>query len=135
MAGSRGSIIWRAICKGAFTLEIWPDKSKFVLTQIVFDPWSEKLLFSAQGGLRWGNFSPRIGIMESQIGAGIDYYVLKDRVRLSLEGLDFYRSQSPQVRFRAKFAPFKYLHLILGLDDFTLASNREVFFGLEFIFQ
>jgi len=121
--------------KGAFTLEIWPDKSKFVLTQIVFDPWSEKLLFSAQGGLRWGNFSPRIGIMESQIGAGIDYYVLKDRVRLSLEGLDFYRSQSPQVRFRAKFAPFKYLHLILGLDDFTLASNREVFFGLEFIFQ
>ncbi len=121
--------------KGAFTLELWPENDKLVLTQIVYDPWSEKLLFSAQGGLRWGNFSPRIGIMESKIGAGIDYYTLKDRLRFSLEGLDFYRNQSPQVRFRAKYAPFQYFHLILGLDDFTLAANREVFLGLEFGFK
>ncbi len=73
--------------------------------------------------------------MESKIGAGIDYYTLKDRLRLSLEGLDFYRNQSPQVRFRARYAPFEYLYLILGVDDFTLAENREVFFGLAIGFK
>jgi virulence factor Mce-like protein len=123
------------VLKGYFTLEIWPAKKNFFLTQIVYDPWIEKLLFSAQGGLRWGNFAPRIGIMESKIGAGIDYYTLKDRLRISLEGFDFYRSQSPQIRIRARYAPFKYFQLLLGLDDFTLASNREVFFGLEFGFK
>ncbi|MGD8535545.1 MAG: MlaD family protein [Candidatus Aminicenantes bacterium] len=121
--------------KGYFTLEIWPEDDKFVLSQIVYDPWTEKLLFSAQGGLRWGNFAPRLGIMESKIGAGIDYYTLKDRLRFSLEGLDFYRNQSPQVRFRARYSPFKYFQLLLGLDDFTLALNREVFFGIEFGFK
>ncbi len=121
--------------KGAFTLEIWPKDDKFVLSQIIYDPWSEKLLFSAQGGLRWGNFAPRLGIMESKIGAAIDYYALKDKMRLSLEGFDFYRSQSPRVRFRARYAPFQYFHFILGLDDFTLASTREVFFGLEVGFK
>jgi virulence factor Mce-like protein len=121
--------------KGAFTLEIWPESDTLILTQIVYDPWTEKLLFSAQGGLRWGNFSPRIGILESTIGAGIDYYTLNDRLRFSLEGLDFYRNQSPKVRFHARFAPFKYFHIILGLDDFTLAANREMFFGLAFGFK
>lgn len=121
--------------KGAFTLEIWPKDDRFVLSQIIYDPWSEKLLFSAQGGLRWGNFAPRLGIMESKIGAAIDYYALKDKMRLSLEGFDFYRSQSPRVRFRARYAPFQYFHFILGLDDFTLASTREVFFGLEVGFK
>ncbi len=121
--------------KGAFTLEIWPKGDRFVLSQIVYDPWSEKLLFSAQGGLRLGNFAPRLGIMESKIGAGIDYYVLKDRIRLSLEGLDFYRNQSPQIRFRARYSPFRYFYLLLGVDDFTLAANREVFFGLAVGFK
>lgn len=121
--------------KGAFNLEIWPEKDKFIFTQLLYDPWSEKLLFSAQGGLRWGNFAPRMGIMESKIGAAIDYYTLKDKLRLSLEGFDFYRSQSPRVRFRARYAPFKYFHLLLGLDDFTLASSREVFFGLAVGFK
>lgn len=120
--------------KGYFTLGIWPGKNKFILTQIIYDPWTEQLLYSAQGGLRWGNFAPRIGIMESKIGAGIDYYALKDRLRFSLEGFDFYRNQSPHVRVRARYAPLKYLYLLIGLDDFTLASNREVFFGLEFGF-
>lgn len=121
--------------KGAISLEIWPKDDRFVISQIVYDPWTEKLLFSAQGGLRWGNFAPRLGIMESTIGAGIDYYALKDRLRLSLEGFDFYRNQSPKVRFRARYAPLEYFYLILGVDDFTLASNREVFFGLAVGFK
>lgn len=120
--------------KGSFTLGLWVAKDKLLLTQIIYDPWQEQLLYSLQGGFRWGNFSPRIGIMESKMGAGIDYYVLKDRLKFSLEGFDFDRDPQPQFRFRTRVTTLKYLHLILGLDDFTFSSNREVFFGLEFGF-
>lgn len=126
--------------KGYFTLGIWPADNKFFLAQIIYDPWSEQLLYSAQTGLRWGNLSPRIGIMESKVGAGIDYYALKDRFKLSVEGFDLDRRPPPQLnlhphfRIRTRFSAFKYFHLLLGLDDFTLAANREVFFGMEFGF-
>ncbi len=122
------------LLKGYFSLGFWPAKNKFFLAQIIYDPWQDDLLYSAQGGLRWGNFSPRIGIMESEVGAGVDYYAIKDRVVLSIEGYDFFRDSQPHLRLRTSFAPVRHLYLILGLDDFTLASNREVFFGLEFGF-
>ncbi len=122
------------LLKGYFSLGFWPAKNKFFLAQIIYDPWQDDLLYSAQGGLRWGNFSPRIGIMESEVGAGVDYYAIKDRVVLSIEGYDFFRDSQPHLRLRTSFAPIRHLYLILGLDDFTLASNREVFFGLEFGF-
>ncbi|MBA7629795.1 hypothetical protein ES703_37299 [subsurface metagenome] len=120
--------------KGSFTLGLWVAKDKLLLTQIIYDPWQEQLLYSLQGGLRWGNFSPRIGIMESKMGAGIDYYALKDRLKFSLEGFDFDRDPQPHFRFRTRVTTLKYLYLLLGLDDFTFSSNREVFFGLEFGF-
>ena len=120
--------------KGYFSLSLWPAKDKFFLAQIIYDPWLDDLFYSAQGGLRWGDFSPRIGIMESKVGAGVDYYAIKDRVVLSLEAYDFFRDSQPHFRLRTSFAPLKHLYLVLGLDDFALASNREIFFGLEFGF-
>ena len=122
------------LLKGYFTLGLWVAQDKLLLTQIIYDPWTEQLLYSVQGGLRWGNFSPRIGIMESKVGAGIDYYAFKDRLMFSLEGFDFDRNPQPQFRFRTRVTTLKFLHLLLGLDDFTFSTNREVFFGLEFGF-
>ena len=122
------------LIKGTFTLGVWPAENKFFLAQIVYDPWLEQAQYSVQVGLRWRNFAPRIGIMESKMGAGIDYYAFKDRLKFSLESFDFDRTPHPQFRLRARYAAFKYFHFLLGLDDFIIASNREVFFGLEFWF-
>jgi hypothetical protein len=72
--------------------------------------------------------------MESKVGAGIDFYALKDRLRFSFEGFDFDRDPQPQFRFRTRVTTLKYLHLLLGLDDFAFSANREVFFGLQFGF-
>ena len=47
-----------------------------------------------------------------------------------MEGLDFNRATSPVFRAFARFFPQKNVYLILGLEDFTLAAKREVFFGL-----
>jgi hypothetical protein len=60
----------------------------------------------------------------------VDYYVLNDRVRLSLESFNFNRHPRPQFRFLTKYTLHKNVYFVLGLDDFTLAAKREFFFGL-----
>lgn len=116
--------------KGYLTLSFWPTADKYLLGQIIRDPFLDKFTYSLQGGMRFGDFSPRAGIMESEIGIGIDYYALKDRLRFSLESYDFNRDPRPQFRVFASFYASKFVYLVLGLHDFSISSNREVFFGL-----
>jgi len=121
--------------KGYLSLILWPDSTKFFLAEIVRDPWQDKFTYSAQAGVRWGDFVPRAGIIESSFGAGVDYYLAQDRLRLSLESFSLNRRPRPHFRFWTQYALYKYFYLVLGVDDFTLASTREVFFGLSFRFQ
>jgi hypothetical protein len=118
------------LIKGYLTLSLWPSSDKFVLGQIIHDPFVDRFTYSAQGGMRFGDFSPRAGIMESEFGVGLDYYALRDRLRLSLESYDFNRHPRPQFRIFASFYASKFLYLLLGLNDFSISDNREVFFGL-----
>ena len=116
--------------KGFLNLGLWYKNRAFFLGQIVDDPVADKFVYSAQGGMRFGAFAPRAGIIESEFGAGLDYYALKDRLVLSVEGQDFNRDSSPVFRTFARYFPHKNVYLILGLEDFTLTAKREVFFGL-----
>lgn len=115
--------------KPTLTLWLWPMADKFIMTQAIRDPWLEKFTYSAQAGLRWRNLSPRAGIIESKFGAGLDYYLVADRLRFSLEGYDFNRQPRPRFKLWTQYAVSKYLYILLGVDDFTLAPKREVFFG------
>jgi len=121
--------------KGYLSLALWPDSQKFILAQIVQDPWQDKFTYSAQAGVRWRNFAPRAGIIESHFGAGVDYYLVQDKLRLSLESFDLNRSPRPQFRLWTQYALYEYFYLVFGINDFTLASEREIFFGLSFRFQ
>jgi phospholipid/cholesterol/gamma-HCH transport system substrate-binding protein len=103
---------------------------KLFLAGIAHDPWQDRFVYSLQGGLRWGGLAPRAGIIESEFGAGVDYYALKDRLAVGVEGFDFGRDPGPRFRLYGKFYPAKSVFLVAGVDDFTLASGREVFFGL-----
>jgi hypothetical protein len=120
--------------KNYFSLALWSEKKKYLLTQIIHDPWLDKLVFSAQGGMRWGAFSLRAGIMESEIGAGLDYYAVDDRLMFSVESFDFNRPPRPHFRIWTRYTASKYFYLLLGIDDFTLAPKRGIYFGLEFGF-
>jgi phospholipid/cholesterol/gamma-HCH transport system substrate-binding protein len=115
-------------------LGVWPDPDKFLLAQIVHDPWRDRFTFTAQGGIRRGAFAPRVGLLESVLGVGLDVYTLKDRLIFSLESFDFNRDTRPRFRFWTTLAATKYIHLLLGLDDFTLDANREFYLGLRFGF-
>ncbi|UCC39374.1 MAG: MCE family protein [Candidatus Aminicenantes bacterium] len=116
--------------KNYLSFSLWPTKEEFLLAQIIHDPWLDKFTYSAQGGVRWGTFSPRAGIMESKFGLGIDYFVFHDRLKFSIESFDFNRRPRPRFKLWTRYAASKYLYLLLGIDDFTLASRREFFFGL-----
>jgi phospholipid/cholesterol/gamma-HCH transport system substrate-binding protein len=130
-ADVRGEYLARSEAfKGLVTLGLWYKNTAFGLGQVVREPVEDRFTYSLQGGMRWNNFAPRAGIIESEFGAGVDYYALKDRLVLSVEGLDFSRATSPFFRAFARFFPQKNVYLILGLEDFTLAAKREVFFGL-----
>lgn len=120
--------------RGVLSLGLWPAPDKFLLAQIVHDPWGERFTYTAQGGIRQGPFAPRVGLLESELGVGLDIYTLKDRLIFSLEGFDFNRDSRPRFRFWTTLAATKYIHLLLGLDDFTLDTNREFYLGMRFGF-
>ena len=80
--------------------------------------------------MRWGDFASRAGIMQSKIGAAVQYYILKDRLRFSLESYDFNRRPYPYFRFATSFSATKYFYLLFGFDDFASSGLRDFFFGL-----
>lgn len=120
--------------KGSLSFRFWPTSDKFLLAQIIRDPWMEKFVYSAQAGVRWGLFAPRAGILESQFGIGFDLYAFKDRVIFTLEGFDFNRDPRPRFRALTSFAASKYFHVLVGWEDFTLAESREFYLGMRFGF-
>jgi ABC-type transporter Mla subunit MlaD len=122
------------VLKNTFTLDLWSGEREHLLAQVVHDPWQDRFVYSAQGGIRIGPFSPRVGIIESKLGAAVDFYAIRKRLKFSLEGFDFQRSPRPDFRLWSTFSASRRVHLILGLNDFTLVPEREVFFGLEFGF-
>jgi phospholipid/cholesterol/gamma-HCH transport system substrate-binding protein len=117
--------------KNYFTLDTWLTEQKYILAQVIHDPWLDKFVYSSQFGLRWGGTAPRIGIMESKVGAGIDYYAFGDRLKFSLDIFDFNRRPRPHFRFWTRFEASDYINLLVGVDNFTLAPRREIYFGLE----
>jgi virulence factor Mce-like protein len=116
--------------KSYLSFYLWPQSSKFFMGQIVQDPGLDKFTFSLQGGLRWGNFSPRAGIIQSKVGAALDYYILKDLIKFSLESFDFNRHPHPHFRLYMDISASKYFYLHFGLDDFSLPDQRKFFLGL-----
>lgn len=117
------------LLKAMLTFRLWPSQDEYLLAQIIRDPWLDKFTYSAQGGVRWGPVSPRAGIIESKFGAAVDYYAFQDRFMVSFESYDFNRQPRPRLRLWTRFEVSKYLYILLGIEDFTLAPQRELFFG------
>jgi phospholipid/cholesterol/gamma-HCH transport system substrate-binding protein len=116
--------------KSALSLALWLNPKALVLAGVANDPWRDRFTYSLQSGLRWMNFVPRAGIIESEFGAGLDYLAFRDRVVLSLEGFDFNRDRNPRFRLFGRWMPFDHISILLGMDDVIERRAREVFFGI-----
>lgn len=116
--------------KGALSLALWPTSGTYLLGQIVRDPWEDRFTYSLLGGIKLGPFYPRAGILESELGIGLDWYAWQDRLRFSIETYDFNRDPRPRFRFSTSFYATKFFYLLFGLNDFSVSESREMFFGL-----
>jgi phospholipid/cholesterol/gamma-HCH transport system substrate-binding protein len=119
-----------ALFKGTLSFALWPTSDSYLLGQIIRDPWEDRFTYSLQGGLKIGAFFPRAGILESELGIGLDWHAWRDRLRFTLESYDFNRDPRPCFRFLTSFYATKFFYVLFGLDDFSVSDNRELFFGL-----
>jgi phospholipid/cholesterol/gamma-HCH transport system substrate-binding protein len=135
-AGAQGTYYGESeLFKGSLSAGLsWKDRAIFS-AGLTHNPWQDKFVYSLQGGWKFRSLVLRAGLIESKFGAGFDWYLLKERIVLGAEGFDFNRQPRPQFRLYSRVYPAKNIYLLLGLDDFSLASQRELFFGLGFEFR
>ncbi|MDR0746983.1 MAG: MlaD family protein [Helicobacteraceae bacterium] len=95
---------------------------------------------SAQLGKRYGDLLLRAGLLRGTGGAGVDYFTLSDRLKLTLEAYDFnaihdIRGDKAHLRASLRFQPWKFITLTGGYDNF-LNSGADNFFvgaGVHFV--
>ncbi len=143
--------------KGYFYVTLQPRKDKYYILGVVADPAGRievtetttngttrreetrdtDIEFTAQFAKRFEDLTLRIGVTESTFGAGADYFLLNDKLKLSVDAWDFgsdeYKAESPHVRVAADYFLFKHLFLSTGYDN--MFNKRRSFFlggGIRF---
>ncbi|EDM24227.1 MCE family protein [Caminibacter mediatlanticus TB-2] len=99
-----------------------------------------KVFISAQIAKRYENLRVRGGIIENTGGIGVDYYLDKDKVRLSSEIYDFNsendkRGSNPHLNFKATYYYLKHIEMIAGIDNILNNKARSFFLGLGIKFK
>lgn len=118
--------------KSYLTVSLQVGPRSFFLGQVVRDPRQDRFTYTAEGGFRWRDVFAHAGVIESEFGGGVGYLTFDDRLAVNLESFNFNRQPGPHFRLSAKYFPSTHLYLVLGVDDFSVAKKREVFFGLGF---
>ncbi|MBI3755985.1 MAG: MCE family protein, partial [Deltaproteobacteria bacterium] len=158
--GYRGEYLFDASdTKSYISLKLQPKTDKYYLVEIVDDPrgkrrtettettvggtttatkevkTSDSLKFSLQVAKRFKDLTLRGGIIESTGGAGMDYYMFKDRLRFTFEAFDFDKKRNPHLKAGLTFDLNKYFFITGGYDDFVSKlklASPYVGIGLHF---
>jgi phospholipid/cholesterol/gamma-HCH transport system substrate-binding protein len=98
-----------------------------------------KMLFSAQIAKRYGDLEFRTGLIESTVGAGADYYLLNDNLKLSAEIFDFnaendVRGDNAHTKISGRWTFLKHLDIYAGYDNFLNKESENAFVGIGFHF-
>jgi len=98
-----------------------------------------KTYISAQLARRYGDVELRTGFIESTIGAGSDYYMFDDRLKLSAEVFDFnaqndVRGDNAHAKVSGRFTFLKHLDIYAGYDNFLNKESENAFVGVGFHF-
>ena len=96
---------------------------------------SAKLLVSAQIAKRIDDVVLRTGIIENSVGAGVDYYLLNDKLEASAEIFDFnaendIRGNSPHAKVGARYNFLKHIDIYGGYDNFLNEKAKNAYIGM-----
>jgi len=109
-------------------------------TQSVAKDETSKIYFNAEIGKRYQNLLIRGGIIESTGGIGVDYFMYKDRLKLTTDVYDFnsendYRGDKPHIDIKARYLYLKHLEFIAGIDNLINQNARQFFLGIGVKFR
>jgi phospholipid/cholesterol/gamma-HCH transport system substrate-binding protein len=145
--------------KSYFTLELKPKMDQYYIVEVLTDPfgrydqtvsvnngvtsvnetYKDKLKFSLEFAKRWGNLAIRMGIVESEGGAGADWFAFDDKVKFSLDSWNF-NSKEPHnerthVKAGATWNISKLFFMNGGVDNILNVDRRHGFVGLGLRFD
>jgi len=109
-------------------------------TQKLAKDKTSKVYFNAELGKRYDNILIRGGIIENTGGLGVDYFMDKDRIKLTADVYDFngendYRGDNPHIDLKARYLYLKHLEFIAGIDNVINADARQFFLGIGVKFK
>ena len=125
-----------------FSIASMDDYSRFDKSGNVIKPGKHqdsKLLLSAQIAKRYGDVQLRTGLIESSVGAGADYYMFNDRLKVSSEVFDFnakndVRGEKAHTKISGRFTILKHIDFYGGYDNFLNKKADNAFVGVGFHF-
>ena len=94
--------------------------------------FKDDFAITALFGYRWKDWGLRAGVIESRGGAGLDYKLLKDRLRLSADVWDFTRPDfAAHAKFTGRYFISPSVYFQGGWDDFLNRSRAadSIFVG------
>jgi len=141
---------------------IHPKEDKFYLIEIVDDPrgkveveelqvvttnyneppsWHEwrmkkstALKFSFMFGRRISFLTFRFGIKESSGGLGLDFFLLKDSLKIESDLFEFGANKYPRFRVAMALQFLKGIYILGGIDDVFNKGSRDYFIGAQLRF-
>ena len=90
--------------------------------------------FSAQYGKRYDDLLFRAGLIESTAGFGVDYFMMRDNLKFSLESYDFnaqndFRGNNAHMKFDIRYRFYKHAEIYAGWDNFINNDAETIYLG------
>ncbi|ADK83579.1 Mammalian cell entry related domain protein [Desulfarculus baarsii DSM 2075] len=88
----------------------------------------DDLTFNAQIGKRFYDAVIRAGLFQSTGGFALDYMLMDDDLRLTMELFDFSTDEKPHLKLRSDYRFMKYFYVTAGVDDVLSDQGNSTFF-------
>lgn len=138
--------------KGAFSINYMPSPTRYYMGEVVggrdysradangnvilpSQSDEDEYFFTVQLGKRYNNWLFRGGLIESSAGVGIDYFALRDNLKLTVDIYDFgsnldLRGSSPHVRAYMRYTLLRYIDAFVGFDNILNSNLSGVYMGI-----
>ena len=95
---------------------------------------------SAQYAKDLGDLRIRAGLIENRGGVGIDYFMMKNNLKFSIEAYDFnayndIRGDKAHLNTQLEYTTRKHILLYIGFDNFINKDARSIYFGVGVRFE
>jgi hypothetical protein len=106
--------------RNEFALKLLSSKNR--LYRMGLSVQGEDINYELQFGQRLGNFTARAGFIRSKVGLGFDYWLLSQRLGLTLEGINI-TTQKPEIDFDVLLRFLPNWGVIIGAEYIILDSS------------